>query len=217
MAIAPDDARRDAHLYQAMREFVASADDTLPGKFGITREGIVHDMMAPGRPHELTAAQVSRRLEKEMPVPLLGIPVYAVFDPRTGSGAVLCDIHRTPGGPRYATSTGRRTGRAMRPVRTSCTGRTSRSPSGRSRRTVSRVTPDAPALRPAHQGSLTQTAVSPSEWVRHRLGSPRLSTTVRSGPRIKLPASSVPPGRSRRRSSWTMSAVGVNPSKKAMS
>ncbi|MFJ8842658.1 Uma2 family endonuclease [Streptomyces cyaneofuscatus] len=169
MTIAPDDARRDAHLYQAMREFVASADDTLPGKFEITQEGIVHDMMSPGRPHELTAAQVSRRLEKEMPddvlahtgtpdveveaegimrhpdvmviavadmegegafdprtliavievvsrsnpendwvskmrdYPLLGIPVYAIFDPRTGSGAVLSDIHRTPDGPRYAT------------------------------------------------------------------------------------------------------------------
>lgn len=35
--------------------------------------------------------------------PLLGIPVYAIFDPRTGSGAVLSDIHRTPEGPRYAT------------------------------------------------------------------------------------------------------------------
>ncbi|MFJ5642859.1 Uma2 family endonuclease [Streptomyces sp. NPDC093223] len=35
--------------------------------------------------------------------PLMGIPVYAVFDPRTGTGAVLTDIHPTPGGPRYAT------------------------------------------------------------------------------------------------------------------
>lgn len=35
--------------------------------------------------------------------PLLGIPVYAVFDPRTGTGAVLTDIHATPDGPRYAT------------------------------------------------------------------------------------------------------------------
>ena len=42
-----------------------------PGKFEITKEGIVHDMMAPGRPHELTAAQVSRRLEKVMPDELL--------------------------------------------------------------------------------------------------------------------------------------------------
>ncbi len=35
--------------------------------------------------------------------PLIGIPIYAVFDPRTGTGAVLTDIHATPDGPRYAT------------------------------------------------------------------------------------------------------------------
>ncbi len=35
--------------------------------------------------------------------PLLGIPIYAIFDPRTGEGAVLTDIHPTPDGPRYAT------------------------------------------------------------------------------------------------------------------
>ncbi|MYZ39192.1 MULTISPECIES: Uma2 family endonuclease [unclassified Streptomyces] len=35
--------------------------------------------------------------------PLLGIPVYVIFDPRTGTGAVLSDIHPTPAGPRYAT------------------------------------------------------------------------------------------------------------------
>ncbi|MFF9883689.1 MULTISPECIES: Uma2 family endonuclease [Streptomyces] len=34
---------------------------------------------------------------------LMGIPVYAVFDPRTGTGAVFTDIHPTPAGPRYAT------------------------------------------------------------------------------------------------------------------
>ncbi|ANZ17349.1 Uma2 family endonuclease [Streptomyces noursei] len=34
--------------------------------------------------------------------PLMGIPVYAIFDPRTGSGAVFTDIHSTPDGPRYA-------------------------------------------------------------------------------------------------------------------
>lgn len=34
---------------------------------------------------------------------LLGIPVYVIFDPRTGEGAVLSDIHSTPSGPRYAT------------------------------------------------------------------------------------------------------------------
>ncbi|WP_189705948.1 Uma2 family endonuclease [Streptomyces anandii] len=35
--------------------------------------------------------------------PLIGVPVYAIFDPRTGTGAVLTDIHPTPEGPRYAT------------------------------------------------------------------------------------------------------------------
>ncbi|RKT05212.1 putative restriction endonuclease [Streptomyces sp. 3211.6] len=169
MTIAPDTARREPAQYKAMREALESLDDTAPGKFEITREGIVHDMMSPGRPHELTAALISRRMEKVMPddllahtgtpdvedapegvmrhpdvvvvaladmegegpfdprtllavievvsrsnpdndwvgkmrdYPLLGIPVYAVFDPRTGTGAVMSDIHRTPGGPRYAT------------------------------------------------------------------------------------------------------------------
>ncbi|NUV72471.1 MULTISPECIES: Uma2 family endonuclease [unclassified Streptomyces] len=169
MTIAPDDARRDAHLYQAMRDFVAHTDGVLPGKFEITREGIVHDMMAPVGPHELTTLRIRKRMEHVMPeelvahtgtpdvesvqhgmmrhpdvmviaeadmevagsvdpqtliavievvsrsnpdndwvskvrdYPLLGIPVYAIFDPRTGSGAVLSDIHGTPEGPRYAT------------------------------------------------------------------------------------------------------------------
>ncbi|WP_103510709.1 Uma2 family endonuclease [Streptomyces sp. SM13] len=169
MTIAPDDARRDAHLYQAMRDFVAHTDGALPGKFEITREGIVHDMMAPVGPHELTTLRIRKRMERVMPeelvahtgtpdvesvqhgimrhpdvmviaeadmevagsvdpqaliaaievvsrsnpdndwvskvrdYPLLGVPVYAIFDPRTGSGAVLSDIHRTPDGPRYAT------------------------------------------------------------------------------------------------------------------
>ncbi|MGC0331202.1 Uma2 family endonuclease [Streptomyces sp. SAI-170] len=170
MTIAPDDARQGAsHLYRAMRDFVQSMDDSLPGKFEITKEGIVHDMMSPGGPHEVTAAHVSRRLERLMPdellahtgtpdvedesegimrhpdvmviawndldvqgsidprtliaaievvsrsnpdndwvgkvrdYPLIGIPVYAIFDPRTGTGAVLTDIHPTPDGPRYAT------------------------------------------------------------------------------------------------------------------
>ncbi|WP_406429040.1 Uma2 family endonuclease [Streptomyces sp. NBC_01589] len=168
MAIAPDDAQRDSFRYQAMRDIVEQMQDSVPGKLEITKEGIVHDMMAPGRPHELTAARVSRRLEKLMPdelvahtgtpdveeapegimrhpdimviamhdmegqgafdprtliaaveivsqsnpdndwvskmrdYPLLGIPVYAIFDPRTGTGAVLSDIHPTPEGPRYA-------------------------------------------------------------------------------------------------------------------
>ncbi|MFK4066142.1 Uma2 family endonuclease [Streptomyces sp. NPDC029674] len=171
MTIASGDARRAAshHVYRAMRDFVQSMDDTLPGKFEITKQGIVHDMMAPNRLHEFTSAQISRRLERVMPdellahtgapdvedepenimrlpdiiviaqvdmegqgsfnprtliaaieivsrsnpdndwvgktrdYPLLGIPVYAIFDPRTGSGAVLSDIHSTPDGPRYAT------------------------------------------------------------------------------------------------------------------
>lgn len=125
-------------------------------------------MISPGGPHELTAARISRRLEKVMPegllahtgtpdvedahegvlrhpdvmviaetdmevegafdprtvlaavevvsrsnpendwsgkvrdYPLLGVPVYAIFDPRSGQGAVLSDIHPTPAGPRYA-------------------------------------------------------------------------------------------------------------------
>lgn len=169
MTIAPDNARRDAHLYRAMREFLESMDDTLPGKFEITKEGIVHDMMSPVKQHELTVLHLRKRLEKVMPeelvahtgepdveaepegimrhpdvmviamadmegdgafdprtliaavevvsrsnpendwvskmrdYPLLGIPIYVIFDPRTGEGAVLSDIHSTPSGPRYAT------------------------------------------------------------------------------------------------------------------
>ena len=169
MTIAPDDASHDVLQYQAMRDIVEQAQGSVPGKLEITKEGIVHDMMSPGGPHELTAARVSRRLEKVMPegllahtgtpdvedvsqgvlrhpdiiviaeadmevegsfdprtllaaievvsrsnpdndwvskirdYPLLGIPVYVIFDPRTGEGAVLSDIHLTPSGPRYAT------------------------------------------------------------------------------------------------------------------
>ncbi|WP_327278084.1 Uma2 family endonuclease [Streptomyces sp. NBC_01224] len=168
MVNAPDDAQRDSIRYRAMRDIVEQMQDDVPGKFEITKEGIVHDMMAPGRPHELTAARVSRRLEKSMPdeivahtgtpdvegapegimrhpdimviaeadmegqgsfdprtliaavevvsqsnpdndwvskmrdYPLLGVPIYAIFDPRTGTGAVLSEIHPTPEGPRYA-------------------------------------------------------------------------------------------------------------------
>ncbi|MCS0602963.1 Uma2 family endonuclease [Streptomyces sp. LP11] len=170
MTIAPDDAHQGAsHLYLTMRDVVQSMDDVVPGKFEITKEGIVHDMMSPGGPHEVTAAHISRRLERVMPdellahtgtpdvedepegimrhpdvtviawtdldvegslaprtivaaievvsranpendwtgklrdYPLIGIPVYAIFDPRTGTGAVFTDIHPTPDGPRYAT------------------------------------------------------------------------------------------------------------------
>jgi Uma2 family endonuclease len=170
MTIASDDARPDAHhRYQAMRAFLESMDDTLPGKFEITKEGIVHDMRAPIGPHEMTTLHIRKRLEKVMPeelvahtgtpdveaesegimrhpdvmvismedmdvpgsfdprtliaaievvsrsnpdndwvskvrdYPLLGIPIYVIFDPRTGEGAVLSNIHSTPSGPRYAT------------------------------------------------------------------------------------------------------------------
>ncbi|HET6857317.1 MAG TPA: Uma2 family endonuclease [Streptomyces sp.] len=169
MTIASDSARRDTHQYRAMRDVVQGMDDTLPGKFEITKEGIVHDMTAPVGPHELTALRVRKRLEKVMPeelvahpgtpdvedepagimrrpdimviaeadmeveysfdprtllaaieivsrsnpdndwvskmrdYPLLGIPVYVIFDPRTSTGAVLSEIHPTAQGPRYAT------------------------------------------------------------------------------------------------------------------
>ncbi|MEU8435296.1 Uma2 family endonuclease [Streptomyces sp. NPDC029216] len=169
MTIAPDAARQEPAPYKAMRDAVESLHDTVPGKFEITREGIVHDMMAPSGPHELTVLRVRKRLERIMPeelaahsgapdvedrpegvlrlpdimliaeidmeiqgsfdprtllaavevvsrsnpdndwvgkmrdYPLLGVPVYAVFDPRTGTGAVMSDIHQTPDGPRYAT------------------------------------------------------------------------------------------------------------------
>lgn len=68
MTIAPDHAQQGAsHLYRAMRDFVESTDGTLPGKFEITKEGIVLDMMSPVRPHELTALRLRKRLEKVMP------------------------------------------------------------------------------------------------------------------------------------------------------
>jgi Uma2 family endonuclease len=155
--------------YRALRTFVQSLEDTLPGKFEITKGGLVHDLTVPNGPHELTRTRLRRRLERVLPLevvahtgvpdieaepecimrrpdvmviaeadmetqgtfdprticaaievvsrsnpdndwigkvrdyPLIGIPVYAVFDPRTGTGAVLSDIHGTPDGPRYAT------------------------------------------------------------------------------------------------------------------
>jgi Uma2 family endonuclease len=170
MTTASENEKQGAsHRYRAMRDFVQTTDDSLPGKFEVTKEGIVHDMMAPVGPHELTTLHLRRRLEKVMPeeivahtgepdvedesegimrrpdvmvialedmdvpgsfdprtlvaaievvsrsnpdndwvtkmrdYPLIGIPVYAVFDPRTGTGTVLTDIHPTPDGPRYAT------------------------------------------------------------------------------------------------------------------
>ncbi|WP_411141649.1 Uma2 family endonuclease [Streptomyces sp. x-80] len=169
MTATPDQERPDTLRYRALRDLVERMQDTAPGKLEITKEGIVHDMASPRGPHELTAARVSRRLEKVMPdgllahtgtpdvedvregvmrhpdimviaeadmevegsfdpraliaaveivsrsnpdndwmgktrdYPLLGIPLYLIFDPRTGVGAVLSEIHSTPDGPRYAT------------------------------------------------------------------------------------------------------------------
>ncbi|WP_326767095.1 hypothetical protein OG978_23465 [Streptomyces sp. NBC_01591] len=54
MANAPDHAQRDSLHYRAMRDIIEQMQDDVPGKFEITKEGIVHDMMAPGRPHETT-------------------------------------------------------------------------------------------------------------------------------------------------------------------
>lgn len=72
MTIASDNAQQGAaHQYRAMRDVLQGMDDTLPGKFEITKEGIVHDMMSSGGPHEVTAARISRRLEKIMPDDLL--------------------------------------------------------------------------------------------------------------------------------------------------
>ena len=157
------------HVYRAMRDVDQAMDDVLPGKCEITREGIVHDVISPNGPHELTRLRLRKSLEKAMPqeivahtgkpdiedesegvmrrpdvivipwadmdvpgsfdpraliaaievvshsnpdndwigkvrdYPQVGIPIYAVFDPRTGIGTVLTDIHPTPDGPRYAT------------------------------------------------------------------------------------------------------------------
>ncbi|MGG2462516.1 Uma2 family endonuclease [Streptomyces sp. RGM 3693] len=155
--------------YRAMYSAIERIQDSVPGQLEITSTGIVHDLVCPVGPHELTVARVNRRMEKAMPdgimahtgapdvaaeshgvlrrpdvmviaeadmevpgtfdprtliaaievvsqsnpdndwvgktrdYPLLGIPVYAIFDPRTGTGAVFTDIHPTPDGPRYAT------------------------------------------------------------------------------------------------------------------
>ncbi|GAA5063362.1 Uma2 family endonuclease [Streptomyces similanensis] len=56
-----------SHVYRAMRDAVQSMNDTLPGKFEITAKGIVHDMMAPVGPHELTTLHLRKRLERVMP------------------------------------------------------------------------------------------------------------------------------------------------------
>ncbi|MEU0205104.1 hypothetical protein ABZ235_05165 [Streptomyces canus] len=51
MTITPDDGQRSgSHIYRAMRDLVQSMDDTIPGKFEITQQGIVHDLVSPGDP-----------------------------------------------------------------------------------------------------------------------------------------------------------------------
>lgn len=169
MTIAPRHARAASHTYRTMREFVQAMDDTLPGKFEITEEGIVQDMTSP---HEVARADRAAHPDKVLPAdlvahtgtpdvedepegimrhpdvvvivesdlesegtfdartllaavevvsrsnpendwvgkirdyPAMGIPVYVIFDPRTGTGGPLTDIHPTPEGPRYATRKG---------------------------------------------------------------------------------------------------------------
>ncbi|MFE0425653.1 Uma2 family endonuclease [Streptomyces sp. NPDC058953] len=169
MTPGPDQADHDALRYQRLKATAERLRRGVPGKVEITPEGLVHDLISPVGPHELTAARVSRRLEKVMPegllahtgapdvediargvlrhpdvmviaerdmevdgpfdprsliaaievvsrsnpdndwigkvrdYSLLGIPIYVIFDPRTGEGAVFSDIHPTASGPRYAT------------------------------------------------------------------------------------------------------------------
>ncbi len=65
MTIAADNSRQGAsHLYRTMRDVVQSMGDAVPGKFEITKEGIVHDMMSPGgrtRSRPRTSAAVWKR------------------------------------------------------------------------------------------------------------------------------------------------------------
>ncbi|MFG2969189.1 Uma2 family endonuclease [Streptomyces sp. NPDC048288] len=128
--VGDNTGRTGSPRYRALRDLVQSTDDTVPGKFEITREGIVHDLVSPNGPHELTRSRLRKRLEALMPEEIVahtGEPdvedepegimrrpdVMVIseaemegdgsFDPRTGSGAVLTGIHPTPDGPRYAT------------------------------------------------------------------------------------------------------------------
>lgn len=107
-----------------MREALALLDDTVPGRFEITREGIVRDLAAPNRPHERTVALIRRRLGLVLPDDLLAhagepdvesgpegilrrpdvmvIPWAAMegdgaFDPRTLVAAVEIVSRSTPG------------------------------------------------------------------------------------------------------------------------
>jgi hypothetical protein len=71
MAPAPGNARTASLTHQTMREFVQAMDDTLPGKFEITKEGIVHGTMSPAKSHELTALHIRKRLDKVPPEDLV--------------------------------------------------------------------------------------------------------------------------------------------------
>ncbi|MET8977647.1 hypothetical protein ABZX85_18720 [Streptomyces sp. NPDC004539] len=59
--------RLTPHRYRALRNTVDSIDDTIPGTFEITREGIVHDLRDPSGRHELTLTRLRRRLDARLP------------------------------------------------------------------------------------------------------------------------------------------------------
>ncbi len=68
MTTGPDDAQGSvSHTYRTMRDFVQAMDDALPGKFEISKDGIVHDLLRPNGLHELTAARFRTRLEQVVP------------------------------------------------------------------------------------------------------------------------------------------------------
>ncbi|MFF2812332.1 Uma2 family endonuclease [Streptomyces sp. NPDC058000] len=114
-------ARVSRHLERAMPDGIVAhtgAPDVAAESHGIMRRPDVMviaeaDMEVQGSfdPRTLIAAieVVSRSnpdndwVGKIRDYPLIGIPIYAIFDPRTGTGAVFTDIHPTPDGPRYAT------------------------------------------------------------------------------------------------------------------
>lgn len=48
MTIAPDDVQRGTARFRIMRDIVGQMRERVPGKFEVTKEGIVHDVMAPG-------------------------------------------------------------------------------------------------------------------------------------------------------------------------
>ncbi|GGP90557.1 hypothetical protein GCM10010233_02890 [Streptomyces pseudogriseolus] len=173
MTIAPDDARRNAFpLYRAMRDFVQSMDDTLPGKFEITKEGIVHDITAPVKQHELTVLRLRKRLEKVMPEEIVAhtgepdvegepegimrrpdVMVIAeedmegdgTFDPRTLVAAVEIVSRSNPDNDWVGKT---RDYPLLGVPRTSSTARTSPSANGPSPRRACRATATRRAVRP---------------------------------------------------------------------